>query len=72
MMNGKSTTPCVNLMFDIPTIAFVILKLCGVVNWSWAWVFSPLWIAGVIRLICAFIWSFIEAVNYGNEDDGEV
>jgi hypothetical protein len=24
--------------------AFIILKLCGVINWSWWWVLSPLWI----------------------------
>lgn len=24
------------------TIAFIILKLCGVITWSWFWVLSPL------------------------------
>ena len=23
------------------TIAFIILKLCGVISWSWWWVVSP-------------------------------
>lgn len=27
----------------ILTIIFVILKLCGVLSWSWWWVLSPLW-----------------------------
>lgn len=27
------------------TIAFIILKLCGVITWSWWWVLSPLWIS---------------------------
>jgi hypothetical protein len=27
------------------TIAFIILKLCHVINWSWLWVLSPLWIS---------------------------
>ena len=26
------------------TIAFIVLKLCGVINWSWVWVLAPLWI----------------------------
>ena len=26
------------------TIAFVVLKLCNVIPWSWWWVLSPLWI----------------------------
>ena len=24
------------------TCIFVVLKLCGVINWSWVWVFFPL------------------------------
>ena len=28
------------------TILFIGLKLCGVINWSWLWVLSPIWIAG--------------------------
>jgi hypothetical protein len=25
-------------------IVFLILKLCGTINWSWWWVTSPIWI----------------------------
>lgn len=25
-------------------IVFVVLKLCGVIDWSWWWVTSPFWI----------------------------
>lgn len=25
-------------------IAFIVLKLCGVIDWSWGWVLSPFWI----------------------------
>lgn len=25
------------------TVAFIVLKLCGVINWSWWWVLCPLW-----------------------------
>ena len=24
-------------------IAFIILKLCGVIDWPWVWVLCPLW-----------------------------
>ena len=37
------------------TIAFVILKLIGIISWSWWWVFSPLWISVIIELIVLFI-----------------
>ena len=34
------------------TIAFIVLKLCHVIDWSWIWVLSPLWIsAGLVILI---------------------
>jgi hypothetical protein len=28
--------------------ALVVLKLTGVIGWSWWWVFSPLWITGAV------------------------
>ena len=33
------------------TVAFVVLKLCGVIAWSWWWVLSPLWISFALLLI---------------------
>ena len=40
------------------TIAFVVLKLCKVIDWSWVWVLSPLWISaalGVFFIVLALI-----------------
>lgn len=28
------------------TIAFIVLKLCHIIEWPWLWVLSPLWITG--------------------------
>jgi hypothetical protein len=30
------------------TIAFIVLKLTGYINWSWWWVWSPVWIAALV------------------------
>jgi len=30
------------------TIVFVVLKLTHVIDWSWVWVFAPLWIGAII------------------------
>lgn len=38
------------------TIVFIVLKLCGVINWSWIWVFSPIWISAAL---CVAIFVFI-------------
>lgn len=37
-------------------VVFVVLKLTGVIDWSWLWVASPLWIpAAVIILFLTLI-----------------
>lgn len=30
------------------TVIFVVLKLCGVIHWSWLWVLCPMWLPAVI------------------------
>lgn len=36
------------------TVAFVVLKLTGVIAWSWWWVLSPLWISfGLVLIVLA-------------------
>lgn len=37
------------------TIVFIILKLVGVIAWSWIWVLSPIWISFLIYLVIASI-----------------
>lgn len=39
---------------DVLGIVFVVLKLTGVIAWSWLWVLSPWWISVAIILLCAF------------------
>ena len=33
---------------SVLTIVFIVLKLLGVIKWSWIWVLSPIWISAVI------------------------
>lgn len=39
-------------------VAFIVLKLCKVIAWSWWWVLAPAWIPVAIVLLVA-IGSFI-------------
>ena len=39
----------------ILTTAFIILKLCGVITWSWWWVLSPIWISWGIAILMVAI-----------------
>ena len=39
-------------------VAFIVLKLCDVIDWSWWWVLSPIWISfvgGVIILLMSLL-----------------
>lgn len=41
------------------TLIFVVLKLCKVIDWSWWWVLSPLWISTILIIAIYFIVWFI-------------
>ena len=42
--------------FGLLQIAFIVLKLCKVITWSWFWVFSPtLFVLAIILLFIKFI-----------------
>ncbi len=50
-----TTTGGTNIV-TLLTVAFVVLKLVGVIEWSWWWVLSPLWIsAAAIGAILAIV-----------------
>lgn len=38
---------------DVLAIVFIVLKLCGVITWSWIWVLAPLW--GQIAIILLIV-----------------
>lgn len=40
------------------TIVFVVLKLVGVISWSWWWVLSPLLISAGIGLLILLVVAF--------------
>ena len=50
----------------ILTIVFLILKLTHVINWSWWWVLSPLWISfglAIVLIIIAILVSAVIAIS---------
>lgn len=44
------------------TITFIILKLTGVINWSWFWVLSPIIIPIILVLTIIFISIILYAI----------
>ncbi len=63
MFSLESDTASYRASQDMPIVTplfliFLILKLCGVIAWSWLWVFSPLllyaaWLVFFVGLMIA-------------------
>ncbi len=49
--NSNSGIGCGGLLAVLLTVAFVVLKLCNVIAWSWWWVLSPLWIYAALAIV---------------------
>ena len=55
-MDNDNRNIHINNNFEvILTIVFIVLKLTGVINWSWVWVLAPLWIDFIIVIIATII-----------------
>lgn len=64
-MNNKERSGGIGF-FGALTIAFIVLRLCGIISWPWLWVLAPIWlpillafmigaIAAVVSVITTFI-----------------
>ena len=49
--------------FEVLTVIFVVLKLVGVINWSWLWVLAPIWIPLGIILVISFVIAIVREVR---------
>lgn len=50
-------------------IVFIVLKLCGVIDWNWVWVLAPFWIPLVLGLLILIVILTITAI--GDKKDNE-
>lgn len=64
MGNSKSSSGGIGITGTL-AVVFIVLKLVGVIAWSWLWVLSPLWIPLIVlvvwALVCVFVY-FIKKV----------
>ena len=52
---------------SVLTILFILLKITGVINWSWWWVLSPVFIAvGLITFVVLFPFLIALLVDFIN------
>lgn len=55
-MGKSNSSPATGLSLPgIVFIVFLILKLTGLISWSWWWVTSPLWITAALVAVLAVI-----------------
>lgn len=50
-MNNKTTTGGGITFVSLLQLVFIVLKLCGVITWSWVFVLMPLIVATGITII---------------------
>lgn len=61
--NSKKAVASSGIGFSgLLTLIFITLKLCGVINWSWLWVLSPLWISTALTITIVVIMLIIIAL----------
>lgn len=61
-MNDKNTGSSGGRGLGFPTvltIVFIVLKLCGVIDWSWVWVLAPMWISFVLWILIIAVIGFV-------------
>lgn len=44
-------------------VVFVVLKLCGVIEWSWVWVLAPFWIGAIITILTLIFVTMVAAIT---------
>lgn len=54
-LNNMNTTSSGIGFSGMLTVAFVVLKLTEVINWSWWWVLSPIWISFLLAIFIILI-----------------
>ena len=57
-MNDNNTSSGIGFT-GMLTIVFITLKLLGVINWSWWWVLSPIWIMMLLGVVVIAIVIYI-------------
>ena len=64
MSNNNSTNGGMGFA-GLLTIVFIVLKLCKVIDWSWLWVLSPIWISIGLVIIIAIILMIYTKISGG-------
>lgn len=56
MVDRNTSTETSRLTLTALAAVFVVLKLAGIISWSWWWVLSPLWLPLVLLVAVLVIY----------------
>ena len=63
-MREEKNRISINLAYpSLLTTVFVVLKLCEVIDWSWWWVLTPLWVSIVLVILGVLLYAFIKSLS---------
>lgn len=62
-MESKNSITTGGIGGTLLQIAFIVLKLCGVINWSWLWVLSPIWIGFALWFVGVVVFVLIKVAR---------
>lgn len=54
-MNNNGSAKGIGFL-GLLAIAFIVLKLCGVISWSWWVVLAPIWVPGLVTVILFIVY----------------
>ena len=46
------------------TVVFFVLKMLNIIDWTWIWVLSPIWISLILIIIIVIIWKIWVKLRY--------
>ena len=63
-MTDETNSTTVTIGVELLQVAFIVLKLTHVIDWSWWWVLSPTWIPIALVLMLLLLLVVIELVRH--------
>lgn len=60
--NSSSSSGGIGL-FSVLGLIFIVLKLTGVINWSWVWVLAPFWIGIALLILFVVVVAIVVGIN---------
>lgn len=63
MMSSQNTASQVSFA-SVIGIVFVVLKLAGIIDWSWIWVLSPWWIMLSLMMFVIVLFTVVDGIQH--------